>query len=73
MELLERNRKIRRYGLVGVDVDLFKEACHFGVCFEVLKAQTKPSVSLSTCRSGCSFQLLLQYLPVRCHAPNRDD
>lgn len=49
--LLERIRRISRYGLVGASVSL-------GVVSEAL---AKSSVFLSACGSGCSCQLLLQH------------
>jgi hypothetical protein len=40
---------IRRCVLVGVGVVLLEEVCHWGVGFEVLDAQARPCVSLSSC------------------------
>ena len=41
------NGTIRNYGLVGVDVALLEEMCHYGGRFEVFCAQTLPIVESS--------------------------
>ena len=45
--LFEMIRRIRRYGLVGIDLALFKEVCHFRVSIEVSKGHARPSLCLS--------------------------
>lgn len=65
-------RRIKRCYLIGVNVALLKEACHWGVDFGVSKAQARPSVSPFTLNKDLNVKLSANCLLVCCHAPHHD-
>lgn len=54
LELFERIRRFRRYGLGGVTMILLEEVCHWGWALKCQKAHTSLWLSHSACWSGCS-------------------
>ena len=65
VELFERITRTG-CGLVGVAMDLFEKMCHLhlGVGFKVSEAQSRPSVTLSSCCLSIyiqNYHLLLQH------------
>lgn len=74
VELFDTLSMIRRCGscgFLGTGMALLEDMGHLGVAFEVSRAHPMPSIALffSPYKSGCSSQLLFQYMPGCYHDP----